>query len=139
MNNEALEAIKEAWIAYQNDMRPETRNDFLRCFAWNFEELTRQAPTPEVDLDSVKREIPVFLATTFSVCNEMLLENFIDHLSKRGLLRGDVAGRVMVPIEPSEETLVDIAAACRNFYSDTGPYPRSRAAYKAMIKAARGE
>jgi len=30
---EAIESILTAWRKYQDDMRPETRNDFLRTFS----------------------------------------------------------------------------------------------------------
>lgn len=45
-------------------------------------------------------------------------------------------GYVLVPKEPTEEMLRSISAACRNFYDEGGPYPRSKAVYKAMLSAA---
>ncbi len=37
---EAIEEIVQYWDKYQNDMRPETRNDFLRLFKEKRESLT---------------------------------------------------------------------------------------------------
>lgn len=45
-------------------------------------------------------------------------------------------GYALVPIEPTKELLVDIAAACRNFYSESGEYPRSKMVHKTIIEAA---
>jgi hypothetical protein len=44
-------------------------------------------------------------------------------------------GFAVVPVEPTEAMLRDVAAACRDFYSEDGPYPRAKAVYRAMIKA----
>ena len=45
-------------------------------------------------------------------------------------------GWKLVPIEPTVEMLRDGANQCLNFYSEKGPYPRSRAVYRAMLDAA---
>ena len=45
-------------------------------------------------------------------------------------------GWKLVPIEPTVEMLRVGAYQFLNFYSEKGPYPRSRAVYRAMINAA---
>jgi hypothetical protein len=45
--NKAMEAL-DAWDKYQADMRPETRNNFLRAYAKAHEQF-RQALTPPED------------------------------------------------------------------------------------------
>ena len=45
-------------------------------------------------------------------------------------------GWMLVPVEPTVEMLRDGANQCLNFYSEKGPYPRSRAVYRAMLDAA---
>ena len=42
-------------------------------------------------------------------------------------------GYVLVPVEPTEEMLIDGAKAARDFLSEAGQYPRSRAVYRAML------
>ena len=49
------------------------------------------------------------------------------------------AGYVVVPKEPTPKMLVNGAAAARDFYSEQGPYPRSRAVWTAMLSASRQE
>ena len=44
-------------------------------------------------------------------------------------------GWMLVPVEPTVEMLRDGANQCLNFYSEKGPYPRSRAVYRAMLNA----
>ena len=50
-------------------------------------------------------------------------------------LRAD-AGYVRVPKEPTEAMIVAMAAAVRDFFSEDGPYPRTKAMYRAMISEA---
>ena len=45
-------------------------------------------------------------------------------------------GYVMVPVKPTREMLIDGAKAARDFLSEAGQYPRSRAVYRAMLAAA---
>jgi hypothetical protein len=45
-------------------------------------------------------------------------------------------GLVVLPVEPSEEMLKASALATRDFLTERGPYPRTRAAYRAMLAAA---
>jgi len=57
--------------------------------------------------------------------------------SSRAVLTAiEQAGYVVVPKEATEEMLIDGAAAHRDFLSQKGPYPRSRAVYRAMIQSA---
>lgn len=42
-------------------------------------------------------------------------------------------GYALVPIEPTEAMLIDVAASCRNFYQEKGFYPRSKAVWKTII------
>ena len=44
-------------------------------------------------------------------------------------------GMVIVPKEPTEAMLIDGSASLRNFYSEDGPYPRTKAVYRAMLSA----
>jgi hypothetical protein len=62
-----------------------------------------------------------------------------EHIIRSALALAASDTHVWVPREPTEKMLVDIAAACRNFHSEDGPYPRSKAAYKAMITAVEGK
>lgn len=43
---------------------------------------------------------------------------------------------VLVPREPTEEMARDGAAKLRDFFEQSGPYPRTKAMYKAMLSAA---
>lgn len=45
-------------------------------------------------------------------------------------------GYALVPVEPTREMLVDGAKTARDFLWEAGPYPRSRAVYRAMLAAA---
>lgn len=47
----------------------------------------------------------------------------------------EAAGYVVVPKEPTEKMLVDGSHRHHDFFSERGPYPRTRAAYRAMIAA----
>lgn len=60
---------------------------------------------------------------------QAILEAILSALEAKGL--------VIVPSEPTEGMLVDGSASLRNFYSEEGPYPRTKAVYRAML-AARG-
>ena len=64
----------------------------------------------------------------------------IEDIARAALIAGpeDAAvleGWRMVPIEPTAEMLRDGANQC-HYNSEIGPYPRSRAVYRAMINAA---
>ena len=45
-------------------------------------------------------------------------------------------GFVLVPVEPTREMLIDGTKAARDFLSEAGQYPRSRAVYRAMLATA---
>ena len=51
----------------------------------------------------------------------------------------EAAGYVVVPKEPGVEMLANGAAAARDFYSENGSYPRSRAVWAAMLSASQQE
>lgn len=44
-------------------------------------------------------------------------------------------GWKLVPVEPTQEMLVAGARTVGDFYSEAGPYPRSKAMYRAMLAA----
>lgn len=140
MNNEALEAYKRVWERIQN--RDE---EMLYDLS-----IIRQALTPEVgDLDALIREMQEQMGF------KAYTSDLITRLSKRGLLRGDVAGMVMVPFEPTPEMIwagqwsipTDAKGKISGLRSIVEPdfdeNPNSCGdpvpMWKAMIKAARGE
>ena len=51
-------------------------------------------------------------------------------------MSGVPEGWKMVPVEPTEAMLVEGAARVRDFLEKTGPYPRTKAMYAAMLAAA---
>lgn len=48
----------------------------------------------------------------------------------------DPALHVIVPREPTDDTLEGMTRAFRDYFTERGPYPPARLAYKAMIAAA---
>lgn len=52
-----------------------------------------------------------------------------------GLASGEL---VVVPVEPTTEMLVRGARAADDFMSQRGPYPRTKAVYRAMLAAKEG-
>ena len=44
------------------------------------------------------------------------------------------AGLAVVPVEADEKILKEVASSARDFYSESGPYPRAKAVYRAAIK-----
>ena len=59
--------------------------------------------------------------------------------SRDALSALEAAGYVVVPKEPGVEMLANGAAAARDFYSENGSYPRSRAVWAAMLSASQQE
>ena len=49
--------------------------------------------------------------------------------------QGAGEGWKLVPVDPTNEMLINGAAATRDFYSENGPYPRTKAMWRVMLAA----
>jgi len=69
------------------------------------------------------------------------LRHFIECTARElsRLRDGTHPDRVMVSREPTEEILAGMTRSFRDFYTEKGPYPPARLAYKSMIAAAQKE
>lgn len=72
------------------------------------------------------------------VCVCSYVEDMADRIEKLQVrLAGVDAGtHVIVPVEPTSSMNINGFAAFRDLLSEAGPYPRTKAVWRAMIRAA---
>lgn len=91
----ALNAVCAKWIDYINNMRPETRNDFLREWDANFHLLGNDALSPPpVDVGALKEKLWEKYRAGYdpaSAFESQAIDWTIDYLHQRNLLQGQQA------------------------------------------------